>query len=340
MPANISTVSGKPEIAYFGEVPWHGLGTELSNPATAEEAIVAASLNWEVAVAKIQAIGLGDPIGISGHFATVRMDHKIPLGIVGRLYTPVQNKDAFSFFDSVVGQKAAMYHVAGALGKDETVWILAKLPEGIRIIGTDDIINKFLLLTNTHDGSRSLRMFFTPIRVVCQNTLSAALSVRKAGEGIVIRHFPDILKKVEQAKKALSIATDYYKDLSEAFNALARVEIDAEWLSEYVCEIMPSAKEGEVSTRLENIRDGMVARFESPANSLPGIKGTAWAAYNSVTEYVDHIRSIPKVDQDVSRRLQSVWMGSGAKIKESALNIALKKIGVVHLPQVKGVVIN
>jgi len=326
MPAEVDS------MFYTGKPPWHGLGKELAKPATAAEAIEAAGLNWDVKCGTIlvndfQGKKSAKEIVIPNHFATVRMDKRIPLGIVGRLYTPIQNRDAFSFFDSVIGENQAIYHVAGALGKGETVWILAKLPSDIRIVGTDDIINKYLLLTNRHDGTMSLRMFFTPIRVVCQNTLSAALSVRKVGEGITIRHFPDIHKKVEQAKRLLGLAVDYYKDLAEAFNELARHQIVETWLDEYLAEVMPSPSNKEPSTRLLNIRANMKSRYSSAANSLPGIRGTAWSAYNAVTEFVDHGRRVPKIDEDKTRRLESVWIGSGAQIKERALNLALLKVG-------------
>lgn len=332
MAANIDS------MMYYGQVPWHGLGVELDHPATSAEAIQAAGLDWEVKCGNITVApddSFKKPVVIPEHFCTVRMDKKIPLGIVGRLYTPIQNAEAFSFFDEVIGEKKAVYQVAGALGKGETVWILAKLPEDIRIIGTDDIINKYLLLTNKHDGTMSLRMFFTPIRVVCQNTLSAALSARKGGEGVTLRHFPDIHKKADQAAKTLGIAIDYYKELSEAFNELARFEVKGEtWLDDYIEAVMPTPSDKEPSTRLLNIRTEMKGRFESPSNSLPGIKHTAWAAYNAVTEYVDHVRKVPKTDTDKTRHLSNIWLGSGAQIKESALYLALEHSGVTARPKV------
>ena len=330
---------------YYGQKPWHRLGIELDAPATAAEAIAAAKLDWRVechpVIVDVPAIEgrKAKKIPVSEKYCTVRMDKMKPLGIVGRLYTPIQNTEAFNFFDSVVGEDLAIYHVAGSLGIGETIWILAKLPSDIRIVGTDDIINKYLLLTNKHDGTMSLRMFFTPIRVVCQNTLSAALSVRKAGEGITLRHFPDIHKKIDFARKTLGMAINYYDDLSEAFNSLARFEVSESWLAEYVDAVMPTPPNKDCSTKLLNIRMGIKSCFESESNLLPGIRGTAWAAYNSVTEFVDHRRSVPKMDVDKTRRLESIWLGSGAVIKERALNIALGKtnnrqLSVPATPQV------
>lgn len=319
MSANVDT------MMYVGVVPWHGLGVKLDNPATSEEAIIAAQLDWNVEVAKLGYNHDNKWKVVPEMFATVRTDKNIPLGVVGRLYTPVQNTEAFSFFDSVVGEKAAMYEVAGSLGKGETVWLLAKLPGEIRIGKTDDIINKYLLLVNRHDATAALRMFFTPIRVVCQNTLSAAMNVRKAGEGVVIRHFPDIHKKVEQAREILKLSVDTYAKLGERFNYLATIPVNDVWVDKYLTLVLPSDSKGVASQRLENMRETIAQGFHSISNSLPGIKGTAWAAYNAVTEYVDHGRVVPKLARDSTRRLESIWLGSGAVMKERALRVALEK---------------
>ena len=174
MSHNLNQANGKAAMMYVGEVPWHGLGTKLDKPATAAEAIEAAGLNFTVEKWPMRTQRGSLPV--NNHFATVRTDTKEVLGVVGSRYEPIQNKDAFTAFDSLVGEGEAIYHTAGALGKGERIWILAKMPDYIRING-NDIVEKFLLLTNTHDGTSVVRVKLTPIRVVCENTLSIALAL-------------------------------------------------------------------------------------------------------------------------------------------------------------------
>lgn len=123
---------------------------------------------------------------VPGYFATVRTDTDQVLGMVGKDYKIVQNTDAFTFFDSIVGGDGIMCETAGALGSaGQKIFITAKLPDYIKV-GSDDLIEKYIFLTTTHDGSGSITAAFTPIRVICQNTLSMALS--SCSNVVKIRH--------------------------------------------------------------------------------------------------------------------------------------------------------
>lgn len=162
MAHELSTENGKAAMMYVGQVPWHGLGQKLDKPATSAEAIKAAHLDWEVAKVPLYLKGSNGYRLADETFAIVRSDvsHPAPLGIVGTSYQPLQNRAAFVWFDEIVGQDAAIYHTAGALGSGERVWILAKLPGEIRVKG-DDIAEKFLLLSNSHDGKSSVQVKFS-----------------------------------------------------------------------------------------------------------------------------------------------------------------------------------
>lgn len=196
MAHEVNVVNGRASMAYFGETPWHGLGQKLESPATAAEAIIAAGLDFEVG---LHPLVTTDGLAVLQRKAVIRPDTNQVLGVVGNSYVPIQNAEAFQFLDTVVADGELRYHTAGALGRGERIWMLAKLPGHIRVNGTDDITEKFLLLSNSHDASSALRVYFTPIRVVCANTLGVA-ERRSRGQGVSIIHKGDLGAKVREAQ--------------------------------------------------------------------------------------------------------------------------------------------
>ena len=248
--------------------------------------------------------------------------------MVGKRYQPIQNREAFSFFDAVVGQGQAIYHTAGALGEGERVWILAKLPGEILIKrnGTEDRTEKFLLLSNSHNGWSALRLFFTPIRVVCQNTLNIALGRKQEfRQGVRIYHTGEIKAKVAEAQRALGLAVKYYDDMTQLAEALASKVLTTKGLEAYVARVFPSSKD-EPSTRIQNTRRDVLHLIEhGKGNDAAGIRGTAWTAVNGVVEYVDHGREGrgKTAQEKASSRLESAWFGFGAGIKARAWDEAV-----------------
>ena len=214
MAHDLATTNGKTAMAYFGEVPWHRLGTKLDNPATAEEAIQAAGLGYDVELTRLVTV---NDIPGPDRRAVVRQDTNQVLGVVGTTYKPVQNRQCFGFMDAIVSEGAVQYHTAGALGKGERVWMLAKLPDEIRVKNSDDITEKYLLLSNSHDGSSSLRVHFTPIRVVCANTLAVA---ERKGRG---KEFPSFTRETctrrsSKPKKCWAWPSKFTRVSKNAFN--------------------------------------------------------------------------------------------------------------------------
>jgi phage/plasmid-like protein (TIGR03299 family) len=321
MPHDIATTNDKPAFAYFGEEPWHKLGQKLDAPATAEEAITAAGLNYDVTLTPVSTV---DGMMVPKTRAVVRYDNQTVLGIVSDRYVPVQNKQAFGFLDAVVADGCLRYHTAGALGQGERVFLLAKLPGHIRVKQSDDLVNKFLLLSNAHDGSAALRVLFTPVRVVCQNTLSMALR-KGLNEGISIRHNGNLQAKIGEAQRVLGLVTTFYDDAQAKIDRLASVQPTPAQLKLYFEKLYPDPEDGIDASRAKKTRDELLRLFEQGiGHDMPGIRNTLWTAYNAVTEFVDHrtFRGKTEIDRETNR-LKNIWWGPAAKIKEQAWEMAL-----------------
>lgn len=315
MAHGIEIRDGQASMMYVGNVPWHGLGVRLDRPATAFEALRAARLDWVVDKKPLYP-GKERPGGIPRWFAVVRRDlvgtESFPvLGIVGKGYRPLQNREAFEFLDPIVGEGAAAYHTAGALGHGERVWILAKLPATMRIVG-DDIAEKYLLLSNSHDGTSSVQIKFTPVRVVCQNTLAIALA---DGRGLRVCHTRNLMRNLAAARYALGIIDAGFRGLEETFVAMTKVSMNPERLGEYLARVFPAPggpADGKGTRRVARDRAWSEYFFDQGKGAdLPGVRGTLWAAYNGVVELIDH----RLLDQTAHRRLDSVWFGPGYQAK-------------------------
>ncbi|MDY7107967.1 MAG: DUF932 domain-containing protein [Planctomycetota bacterium] len=315
--------NGKASMMYYGDPPWHGLGTRLDKPATSAEAIKAANLDWQVTLKPLLAFDEAGTAPAKQRLAVVREDlwgqANCPVfGVVYAGYTPLQNAEAFAFFDSLVGNKTAIYHTAGALGQGERVWILAKLPDEIRVVG-DDIAEKYLLLSTGHDGRTSVQLRFTPVRVVCNNTLSMAL---QRDAGVSVAHTPELFRGLRDAKVALGLIQRRYGEIERSFQRLAQVPMTGSRLDDYLRLVFPDPRNRDDETQLRHVlehRQAAARHFaEGPGNDAKDVQGTLWAAYNGVTGYIDYGR--PRYTG--SRRLRNIWFGQGAKQKVRAHAIA------------------
>lgn len=289
--------------------PWHKFGVKLDHPLTAREALQTAGLDYAV---------VKKPLGLktglqSESYATVRADTGDILGVVSENYEPVQNVDAFTFFDSLVAGNEAIYETAGAFGHGELIWILARLPGHINVHG-NDIVNKYLLLTNSHDGSSNVRAKLMPIRIICNNTLTSTLQ----GTGDIPFHdAPDTVRDIERAMNILRCSHSLFEELDGVFNVMAARKITDEQLREYVQALVPDHKETQNTARNEKIRASVIKLHECGRGAYLA-RGTVWGAFNSVAEYTDHIMS----DEDSSARLDSIWFGRGEQLKAKAFRFA------------------
>lgn len=317
MSANVET------MFYLGATPWHGLGEKLDNPPTSAEAIVQAGLDWAVEAQPIYA-RLPD-----GSFEKVpegqvvrRLSDGSQLGVVGARWKPVQNEDAFRFFDPLVQDGLARYHTAGSLNHGRTVWILAQIGETRYVVG-DDGIGQFLLLSMGHDGKRAVQVTPTPIRVVCANTLGAAERSAEDGKTIIkIAHTRNASRRLADLRDFVRPYLTQYEKTVEAFRLLAARGVTDEAVDVYLRELFPDPKDPDSNpARAENIRAEIEAKFNGGLigySTIPTAnRDSYWTLYNAVTEYVDHDRGTD------ANRLNSAWFGSGSIVKERALELAL-----------------
>lgn len=320
---NININNGKASVFAVGEKPWHGLGTIVEKAVTSADAMKLAGLDYEVVKQPIFIQGPKGNIQVKDAFATVRTDTNVPLGVVGNRYTVLQNREAFNFTDALVGIKEAMYHTAGALGQGEIVWILAKLNGLIEVV-KNDITEKYLLLMNRHDGTGSLIIKWTGIRVVCQNTLDMALSKADGEISTSTRHTISMGSKVEEIRKALGIISAKEKIFAEAAKRLATVQLTTEAWENYLkaLKLAPQGdEEGRAKTMIAKVLDQMNELFEKGhGNDLPGVKGTLWGGFNAVAEYVDYHRRATGSDEN---RAKGILLGSGNQLKQKAWDLAI-----------------
>ena len=297
------------------QVPWQKLGTVLNHPATAEEAIHIASLDYEVQKRRLRAVmKRREQVEVPNHFATVRMDTGRVLGVVGNRYEVVQNTESFRFFDPLVSRDEAVYETAGVIDGGRSMWLLARLPDYIRIGKRGDPIQKYLLLVNSHDGSSQIRCKLTAVRVVCKNSLSVALA--GSDQEVKIRHTAQAPARLEEAHQLLGLWNSLYQQLDYIFNRMALKKVTSKQLQEYVHSLIPNNADAENNTRTENQRSKIIELHEAGIGAEIH-RGTVFGAYNAVTEYVDH-----QVAKDPAKHLKSIWFGSGDKLKQRAFTLA------------------
>ena len=331
MAHNINYNEGTGKHSFFSvkEKAWHGLGQIVSDFPNSAEALKFAGLDFTVVKRKLatydneNSFGISDivtpKIEVPNYFATLRTDTEQVLGVVGKDYEVVQNADAFSFFDAIVGGNGILYETAGALGKGERIFITAKLPDYIKV-GRDDLIEKYLFLTTSHDGFGSITAAFTPVRIVCANTLHAAL--RNHTNCIKIRHTANAKERLEQAHRVMGISNNLSKELETIFNQWAKVCITDAEVKKLIqlaltpnSETLPSVqggKEEAFSTCFVNMCD---AAFEyamsNPTQQQETTKGTVFGAYNAVTGYFQNVRAY----KNGEAKLKSLLYGGTAQMR-------------------------
>jgi phage/plasmid-like protein (TIGR03299 family) len=335
---NFNQKTGKNSFMSVKEKAWHGLGQIIDRYPTSSEAIEHAGLDYVVEKRPLFTYDtenhLGDPdndiiipeIEVPNFFATVRADTEQVLGVVGNDYEVVQNRDAFSFFDAIVGGgDGILYETAGALGNGERVFITAKLPDYIRV-GVKDWIEQYLFLTTTHDGLGSITAAFTPIRIVCNNTLNAAMNNHSGA--IKIRHTASATDRLKQAHTLMGISHALSGEMEGIFNQWAKVRItDTEVKkliqiamapNKEVLENLAGGKLDLLSTHYINSVDNVYEyALGSQTQQMDTTAGTVFGAYNAVTGYFQNVRNF-KSDE---AKFKSIMDGTAKQRAQTAFNL-------------------
>lgn len=297
------------------QVAWHGLGQIVDQAMTAQQAIKLAHLDYEVVKVPNFASFNGEFLETPSSFSTMRTDTKQILGDkIGKSYTIVQNLEAFEFFDTIVESGAAIYETAGVLGIGEKIFITAKMPDTIRIEGTDDLTEVYVLLTSSHDGSGSIVAAVTPVRVVCANTLNMALhnTVNK----IAIRHSAQVKERLADAHRVLGISKTFINEAQETFNYLSKKYVSDEVVKELITTLFNEQQRD--STRIKNIEDAVLECYFTGVGQEK-IVGTAWGAINGITFYLDHVKNYC----NESTKFDNILGGSSATIATKATELLL-----------------
>lgn len=320
---NFNEHTGRYSFFSVQQKAWHGLGQIVSDYPTSSEAIRFAGLDYEVAkLPNTHILPSGIHIQSDSSFYTYRTDNEHVLGSsVGKDYTVVQNHEAFEFFDAIVGgESGIMYETAGALGGGERIFITAKLPSYIRVGNSDDVTEKYIFLTTSHDGSGSITAAFTPIRIVCQNTLNASL--RTMTNVVRIKHTSGAKQRLENAHKVMGMANLMSSQLEDIFNNWTKVKVTDQEVKKLIqlalCpnketfELLKKGAEEELSTLFKNtVNDAFAYAMTSDTQQMDTTKGTLFGAYNSVTGYYQNVRKY----KNNEAKLDSIILGGTAQQK-------------------------
>ena len=316
MPANIETMA----YAKLAErdVPWHGLGVPIDHAMTSAEALLMSGLNWNVFFAPIEAVitlpgSAPDAVAtrklISHRFATVRDKDLMCMGVVSEDYRIVQNSEAFAFTDALVGM-GVKYETAGAIYNPHTgsvkTFMLAKT-DSVQVIG--DTITPYCVFMNSFDGKSGMVAAMTPVRVVCQNTLTMALD--GAQRSWMIKHVGDIQGKIEEAKRALGLMNDYVAGFPEAAEKLVAINLYDDEVKKFLDDLFPAPLEGDTDKRKENreyLKGVVMNRYTVPED-IQKFRGNAWGLYNAVSDAVTHMQPMRKTANWRSNRFLAVVDG-------------------------------
>ena len=317
MSHEVEMINGQAQMAYAGEVPWHGLGTKVASDLAPSQIMQQAGLDWSV---EKETMTTASGTVIEGKKALVRSSDNKVLDVVGDNWNPVQNSEAFEFFSEYCLAGDMEMHTAGSLKGGQMVWALAKVKESFDILGGDQV-DSYLLFSNPHKYGKAIDVRFTPIRVVCNNTLSMSLG-QNVANSVSLNHRTAF--NPESVKETLGIAHEKFAMYKETAQFLASKKFDMNSLIKYYNEVFPRTYQGKKEVTVKDFSDltNNAQKAFSFLETQPGAEfgeGSWWQALNSVTYLTDH-----KMGREADSRLTSAWFGANQTRKVKAVEKAVE----------------
>jgi phage/plasmid-like protein (TIGR03299 family) len=316
MSHELEFVNGQAQMAYAGDVPWHGLGVKVPSDLTPEQMMKAAGLDWEVEKTPMFIRHNGDVVRVPKRYALTRTSDGKVLDIVGGdNWNPTQNVQAFEFFNDFISAGNCTMETAGSLHGGQIIWAMAKINEAIEVV-KGDVIEGNLLFSNPHKYGKAIDIRSTDTRVVCNNTLTLALG-EKAKTNYRVDHRQTF--NAEEAKLAIGIAKDKLLKYKEMGQFLASKRFKEEDVVTYFNRVFKlenaRTEEGQIGSR--PARTAFESLWTQPGAEFG--EGSFWQLFNAVTYATNH-----KIGHSADTRMQSTWFGSNADRNIQALNVAME----------------
>lgn len=337
------------KFGYVGQRAWHGMGEEIPAGMKAEDAFVKLGIDWDTMLIPAAGVfGEGEDrslIEIPDRFLHIRVKDKMPLGLVSDIYRIIPNMEMARFADALVEQGTQVAtETAGTLHNGKRVFTTVKLPKNIEVVN-DDILEMYLVLSNSHDGSAAFHIYSSSVRVVCQNTLT--LSERDLAKGIRMQHSGRIDNKVEKARSVLGLVVKETEKYEEDIRMVVRLKLNKAEATKYFMAVYnvvfgkiteddeEVTKDGVIvdaasaKTRVEHRRK-MIAHWlelmDHANQNKKGISGSGWAAFNAFTQWSDHERGNMRGVRESDVRIHSNVFGIGNLTKRRAWKKVLELV--------------
>lgn len=312
----IDVSTGKAAMAYVGETPWHGLGSELKPGAKIETWLEAAGMDWDIEESSVR-YRVGRRLDeYAGQKVLYRSDTESPLSIVSDDYKVVQPKEVMEFFRDLVGTYGMKLSTAGCLFGGTRYWALADTGRVLEV-NQNDRIKGMLLLTTSCDGTMATNALFTSVRVVCNNTLQIALN-SDVKERARITHRADF--DADAVKRKLGVIDPQWEEFRKQMYALAKTRVKDVYAKEFVFDLFakPRLKGDDQPYTVLRDTESVLERYRNGMGTGKTL-GTLYGLVNAVTEFVDHETRARVPDH----ALWGSWFGRGAAIKTKAFEKAL-----------------